>query len=166
MTRVICLLLVLGAPLPAAELVFPGLRAVLSESEWKRAGLDRLDADQIAVIDSALSRYQSTPANAVAAPSPGTLYRQAVPETITRMDRFGFPSFNPDQASATSISAKVVKWRGGHRFVLDNGQVWEGIQPVPRELVGLDVQIRASGRGIYDLTYPGQETAARVLRVE
>ncbi|HTO03720.1 MAG TPA: hypothetical protein VL069_08460 [Opitutus sp.] len=42
-----------------AEDGFPGLKTILSEAEWQRAGLDRLSPDQIGVIDAALIRHHA-----------------------------------------------------------------------------------------------------------
>ena len=50
------LLLVVSA---TAQSSFPGLKSVLTQAEWERAGLDRLTPDQIGVIDAALIRHQN-----------------------------------------------------------------------------------------------------------
>ena len=51
-------LLLAVAPAFAAT-TFPGLKSLLTEAEWKRAGLDRLTADELGVIDAALIRREA-----------------------------------------------------------------------------------------------------------
>lgn len=166
MIRVLCLLLTLGGSLRAAETVFPGLRSILSETEWRRAGLDQLTIDQIGVIDAAFIRYQlANPAPA--RPSPGSTFgTPAANDERSLLERFGLPSFNDEWKSMPPLVAKVTKWRGGNRFVLENGQVWEGAQSIPYELPGKTVQIEARPRGQYALIVEGHNTAIRVIRIE
>src|SRR5688572_31765093 len=42
-----------------AATTFPGLKSLLTAAEWKRAGLDRLTADELGVIDAALIRREA-----------------------------------------------------------------------------------------------------------
>ncbi|MFZ9746994.1 MAG: hypothetical protein ACO3G4_10225 [Opitutaceae bacterium] len=69
--RLFALVLLLAAP-AAAQGTYPGLRQILSEAEWKRAGLDRLTPDQLGVIDAALIRFQLAEARG-ATPTPESL---------------------------------------------------------------------------------------------
>ena len=55
--RSLCLLFA-TAGLLCAQPALPGLRAILTATEWQRAGLDRLSPDEIGVIDAALIRRQ------------------------------------------------------------------------------------------------------------
>src|SRR3954471_21510117 len=55
LSLLVCGLLVTS--IHAAETTFPGLKEVLTDAEWKRAGLDRLTPDQVGVIDAALIRH-------------------------------------------------------------------------------------------------------------
>ncbi len=167
MIRVFCFFVLIGASLPAAETVFPGLRGILSETEWRRAGLDKLSVDQIGVIDAALIRYDLAQPTVAAPPAPASTFgRPAESESGNWLQRFGLPSFNDDWKSVPPMESKVVKWRGGHRFVLENGQVWEGAQSIPYELPGKTVQIEARPRGQYALIVEGHNTAIRVIRIE
>ena len=73
--RLLSLFLLLAGALPATP-AFPGLQSLMTDAEWKRAGLDRLTPDQIGVIDAVLIRYnlQSNRAAEAAAaldPTPG-----------------------------------------------------------------------------------------------
>jgi hypothetical protein len=170
-------LLVLAAILLAgvavrAEEAFPGLKAVLSEAEWKRAGLDRLTPDEIGVIDAALIRRDA----AARAQHQADLARtaQAAPAAAPAAalapgaaDFFGLrASKSIDWRSVPPLRAKVVKWEGGNRFRLDNGQVWEGVEPITYDLPGKQIEIQARPAGNYALVVEGANTTLRVIRLE
>jgi hypothetical protein len=153
---------------------FPGLKAVLSEAEWKRAGLDRLTPDQIGVIDAALIRQQA----GVVARHQGEIaaVRSAAPVASVAstaqaaspgfMQRFGLPLFDDsDWRSMPPLRAKVVKWEGGNRFRLDNGQLWEGHEPITYDLPGKQIEIQARPHGQFALVVDGMNTTLRVMRL-
>lgn len=169
-TSLLAFLFFVSAASLAAQTTFPGLKAVLTEAEWKRAGLDRLTPDEIGVIDAALIRQQAgatarlqgelatartaATAPAAAQPSPGL------------MQRFGLPVFNDnDWRSMPPLRAKVVKWEGGNRFRLDNGQIWEGHDPITYDLPGKEIEIQARPHGQFALTVDGLNTTLRVIRL-
>ncbi|HRE83281.1 MAG TPA: hypothetical protein PLN52_19710, partial [Opitutaceae bacterium] len=118
------------------------------ESEWRRAGLDRLSVDEIGVIEAALIRHQrlTTPTlqievnqarqQSTAAASPITT-ASAADHNRTLLQRFGLPFVDSvDWKSIPPLKAKVVSWEGGNRFKLDNGQIWEGTEPITYALPG------------------------------
>jgi hypothetical protein len=171
-TPLLVLFLVAIACTASAQTSFPGLKAILTEAEWKRAGLDRLSPDQIGVIDAALIRQQAgttarlqtelaqarTAAAAAVTPAP-----QANPGF---MQRFGLPLFDgTDWRSMPPLRAKVTKWEGGNRFILDNGQVWEGSEPITYELIGKEIEIQARPHGQFALIVDGINTTLRVMRL-
>lgn len=170
-TSLLVLLLALGATAASAqETTFPGLKAVLSEAEWKRAGLDRLTPDEIGVIDAALIRHQAgatarlqtelAKARTVAATTPAPAANPGL------MARFGLPLFDEgDWRTMPPLRAKVVKWEGGNRFRLDNGQVWEGHDTITYELPGRDIEIHARPHGQFALVVDGMNTTLRVMRL-
>lgn len=170
----------LAAPCLAQE-IFPGLKAILSAEEWKRAGLDRLTPDQIGVIDAALIRQQArvideskavaaaeqrqVASNAAAAAAPDP-YAGNEHRPRGWLERFGLPVFgDEDWRNLPPLKAKVVAWAGGNRFRLENGQLWEGFEPIPYELVGREIQIHARPGGQYSLSVEGNNTTVRVLRL-
>jgi hypothetical protein len=166
-TPLLVLLLVLSATVASAQSTFPGLKSVLSDAEWKRAGLDRLSPDQIGVIDAALIRHQAgataqlqtelTKARTVAA-------APAVNPSL--MQRFGLPLFDDgDWRTMPPLRAKFAKWEGGNRFRLDNGQVWEGHEPITYDLAGKDLEIHARPHGQFALVVDGVNTTIRVMRL-
>lgn len=165
----VAVLLVAAGP-AAAQAAFPGLKAVLSEAEWKRAGLNQLTPDQIGVIDAALirhhtalsARHQSEVAQA-AASAPA-----ARPNTNPGLlERFGFPVFDEsDWRTLPPLRAKVAKWQGRNRFVLDNGQVWEGYEPITYEILGQEIEIHARPHGQFTLVVDGVNTTIRLMRLK
>jgi hypothetical protein len=176
--------LLLGATATHAQTIFPGLKAILTDTEWRRAGLDRLTPDEIGVIDAALIRQQAGPTahpqtepatarETVVTPTP-TAHETVVPAaaatTVERkpgfFQRFGLPTFDvAEWRSAQPLKAKVVKWESANRFKLDNGQVWEGLDPITYELVGKDIEIQARPHGQFALVIEGNNTLLRVTRL-
>jgi len=159
------------APAFAAS-TFPGLKSVLTEAEWKRAGLDRLTPDELGVIDAALIRrevgiatqHQKEIASAQqAAPAPNVVPGQPTP---TAAARFGLPANNDtDWRAQPPLQARVVKWETPSRFVLDNGQAWESNEPIVYELVGRDISIHARPNDRFSLTVGDVDTTIRIRRV-
>ena len=153
-TSLFTLLLCLSAGFAAAQTTFPGLKAILSDAEWKRAGLDRLTPDEIGVIDAALIRQQAGATATTPQLNPGM------------MQRFGLPLFDEgDWRTKPPLKARFVKWEGGNRFHLDNGQVWEGFDPITYDLAGKDLEIQARPHGQFALVIDGVSTTLRVMRL-
>ena len=151
----------------SAQGTFPGLKEVLSESEWKRSGLDRLSPDQIGVIDAALIRHHGGVVKQITATAAATASADPVPEQKRGLlQRFGLPSFyEADWRELPPLQATVTEWVSSNRFKLDNGQVWEGFDPITYELVGKKVEIHARPRGQFALIVDGQSTTLRVMRL-
>jgi len=163
---VLFLLLATGA---VAEDTFPGLKSILTPDEWKRARLDRLTPDELGVIDAALIRYEIRE-DATRQVELGAMRETVAQATAEKkrgwLERFGLPVFNDsDWREMPPLKAKVVAWEGGNRFRLDNGQVWEGHQPITYELVGKEIEIQARPSGQYALIVEGANTTIRVLRL-
>lgn len=161
-----------GASLIAAESTFPGLRAILTPAEWERAGLDRLTLDEVGVIDAALirqhvgttGRLQAELVTARAAAAAVTT--ATVEQTKGMLQHFGLPQFDDAEwRSLPPLQAKVVKWESANRFKLDNGQVWEGFEPITYELVGKSIEIQARPHGQFTLIVDGVNTTLRVMRL-
>jgi hypothetical protein len=176
--RLALLLSVLLAPralVGAAD--FPGVKTVLSAAEWQRAGLDRLTPDQLGVLDAALIRYlagrdaqlaRAAASTVPAAPSP--IDQLSDPNAPKRglWDRFGLPNMfgDVDWRKMPPLRARVTEWAGGNRFRLDNGQVWEGSEPITYELPGREIEIQARPFGQFALIVNGQDTKLRVIRLK
>lgn len=167
----LCLLAIPALAQPS----FPGLQALLSEAEWKRAGLDRLTPDQIGVIDAALIRFtrQAAPAPAAsttpppAAPAPGETPAQNAIARARFWEKFGLGKAGTgDWRDLPPMTARVTGWQGANRFSLDTGQIWEGLEAIPFELIGQEVTIEARPMGAFALRLSGGSMAVRVHRVK
>lgn len=159
-------LLFFSANLACAQNTFPGLKAILTVAEWKRAGLDRLSPDEIGVIDAALIRQQSG-ATAHLQQELATVRTAVASKTSPALiQKFGLPLFDDgDWRTMPPLRAKVEKWEGGNRFKLDNGQIWEGFEPITYELVGKEIEIQARPHGQFALGVDGVNTTLRVMRL-
>ncbi len=166
-TSIIALLFSLSAAVAAAQTTFPGLKAILSAAEWKRAGLDRLSPDEIGVIDAALIRQQAgTTAQLQTELAKARSVAATPAASPSLMSRFGLPLFDEGEwRTMPPLRAKVVKWEGGNRFRLDNGQVWEGHEAITYDLPGKDIEIQARPHGQYALVVDGVNTTLRVMRL-
>jgi hypothetical protein len=158
----------------AAQSTFPGLQRILSAEEWKRAGLDALTPDQIGVIDAALIRHQAagqrrTPAIALAPPSAeppaGLTPAEAAVVRSRHWEKFGLGKIAGDWRSAPPMKAKVTSWQGANRFSLDTGQVWEGVEPIPYEILGQEITIEARPMQAFVLKLGADSMTVRVRRV-
>ena len=158
--------LLFSASLACAQTPFPGLKAILTVAEWKRAGLDRLTPDEIGVIDAALIRQQAGATARLQQELATVRTAVATNTNPTLIQRFGLPLFDDgDWRTMPPLRAKVLKWESGNRFKLDNGQVWEGYEPITYELVGKEIEIQARPHGQFALVVDGVNTTLRVMRL-
>ena len=157
-----------------AQSHFPGLKSVLTDAEWKRAGLDRLTPDQVGVIDAALILHygqmiKTTEAEALRAsppePPPGATTAEKAAARSRFWERFGLGKSTADWRKQPPMLAKCTGWQGANRFVLDTGQVWEGDEPIPFDLPGRDVIIEARPMGAFALKLDDNSVVVRVHRV-
>lgn len=172
-TLLLTLALLAAVSAARADDLFPGLKTVLSDAEWKRAGLDRLTPDQLGVVDAALIRYQAALTARLRAAAPASSSHPAAAAGVPAvrdakpglLERFGLPTLTSDWRSLPPLKATVQKWESANRFVLDNGQVWEGLEPITYELVGREVEIQARPNNQFALLVDGANTTLRVYRV-
>lgn len=154
----------------------PGLKSILNDAEWQRAGLDRLTPDEVGVIDAALIRYLSKLHAEEIRPVPPSSKGEASafdkisdPKTPPRnvWERFGVPNLleETDWRKQPPLRAKVSAWVGGNRFRLENGQVWEGSEPIPYDLPGTEIEIQARPLGQFALFIEGKDTRLRIIRL-
>ena len=158
-----------------AQTDFPGLQKLMSETEWKRAGLDKLTPDQIGVIDAALIRYyvgeiRAAQANTAGvtppAVQPGASPVEAAVARARFWDKFGLGKLTSgDWRKEPPMTAKVTSWLGANRFSLDTGQVWEGAESIPYEILGKDITIYARPMGSFVLKLTEDSLEVRVRRV-
>lgn len=166
--------LLLSLPAAFAQSSFAGLQRILTAEEWKRAGLDTLTPDQIGVIDAALIRHlaaeqkrtlalvQAPPS---AEPPAGTTPAEIAALRSRHWEKFGLEKIAGDWRSAPPMQAKVTTWLGSNRFSLDTGQVWEGVEPIPYDLLGQEVTIEARPMNGFALKLGADSLPVRVRRV-
>jgi len=151
---------------------FPGLKVIMTADDYARAGLERLTSDQIGVIDAALIRHfkasvmvaaERKAAEQVVA---ATTAAVATERKSSGLQRFGLPSFSGDWKNEPTLKARATGWVGGNSFTLENGQVWEGLEPITVELVGREVEIQPRPAGAFALSVEGKNTTLRVHRVK
>ena len=143
----------------SAQSHFPGLRAIMSPEEFDHVGLDLLKPQDIAKIDAAISRHYA--ANAAAGSSQRNLDRQQ-----RYVERFGLPEFVLEEwRDMPPLRSRCVEMTGGNSFRLENGQVWQGAEPIPYKLPNHDVEISARPGGHFDLFVDGANTTIRVRRI-
>ena len=156
---------------------FPGLKVVMTAEDYARAGLDKLSPDQLGVIDAALIRHfkaavsvaaQRLAATDTSSPAAAATTAEAVAVDRKRgvLERFGIPTLNNDWRSAPVLKARATGWVGGNSFALDNGQVWEGTEPIPFEIAGRDIEIQPRPAGAFALSIEGKNTTVRIRRVK
>jgi hypothetical protein len=159
----------------AGEPEFPGLKAIMSEADWKRAKLDRLDAEDVRLINEAFAQYLKTGTSQPSAPVAASAavsvpVSEATPPPAKKSslwERFGLgKAAEQKPVEPVVMHATATAWHGANGFVLDNGQVWQGIDPIRDELVGHDVGIRAGKLGSFLLLVDGEETNVRVHRLK
>lgn len=166
--------LLLPPPDASAQSSFPGLQKILTAAEWKRAGLDALTPDQIGVIDAALIRHHSAEqkrtlalvqAPLSAEPPAGATPAEAAVLRSRYWEKFGLEKISGDWRSIPPMKAKVTSWLGSNRFSLDTGQVWEGVETIPYDLLGQEVTIEARPMNGFALKLGENSMAVRVRRV-
>ncbi len=149
--------------LPAlrAQNTFPGLKAIMTEAEWKRARLDRLTPDELGVIDAALIRHYRKSLESVT-----PAIAEQVEEQKRVAARFGFDRIEGNWQAQPPLVAKVVGWQSPSRFLLDNGQVWEGIERIPYDLPNKEIIIEARPNDSFALKVGEKGATIRVRRVK
>jgi hypothetical protein len=163
------LVFVLTGAVASAENLFPGIKGIMSPEEQRNSGIANLTTDQLALIDLAILRHYAgamkTQINHEAAQMAQKMRED---DKASFLARFGLPdiSFSQDWRDLPGVQAKVLGWVGGNSFRLDNGQVWQGVEPISVELVNRQVEISPRPGGHFNLSVEGKNTTIRVIRVK
>jgi hypothetical protein len=104
--RATALSLALACPIAPAEESFPGIRQLMSEEEFRAAGLGRLDAAELKALNGWLIRYTAGEAGSLRATNEAVREAERAYEVNAR------------------LSADFDGWEGDTLFRLDNGQIW------------------------------------------
>lgn len=155
-----------------ADTPFPGIQTIMTPAEYARAGLDRLTPDQIGVIDAAIIRHYARTVDTAVAQQTAQVVQQATQQATAAehkrgvLDRFGLPTLSQEWRDQPALKAHCTGWVGGNSFKLDNGQVWEGTEPIPVEIANRDIEIQPRPGGSFSLIVEGKNTTIRVRRVK
>lgn len=123
------ILVIAGLSVAHATCDFPPLQEQMSEQAFKQAGLDKLDANELASLNAWISRQADetcaeATADVAAAPASSA---PSAPEP--EEDRRGFErDFSDIQPIETRIVGEFKGWDGQTRFTLENGQVWKQVR--------------------------------------
>jgi hypothetical protein len=152
-----------------AETSFPGVENIMSLEEFHKTGLDQLTHEQITALNNAITKhYVGAVETQVTQKTDSMRKTIAEEERRTILQRFGLPdiSFSQEWKEEPGLDATVTNWVGGNSFKLDNGQVWEGMEPIPYELVNRKITIAPRPNGQFALEIEGKNTTVRIRRVK
>ncbi|KAF1708720.1 hypothetical protein [Pseudoxanthomonas sacheonensis] len=135
----------------------------MSADEFKAAGLDKLSAQELAALNAWLQRkvVQETAKATESAKEEGR-------KEVVEKNR-GFFDFGSKEAIESSIVGNFDGFAKGRQYTLENGQVWEQIEPA--SLAGVrktnpKVKIKPGIMNNWFLQIEGYNTAAKVRRIK
>jgi len=153
-----------------ADTGFPGVTSIMSLKEFHAAGLDKLSPEQLKSLDSAILRHFEGAVQTAAKQEADKLASEsyALEEERSLLQRFGLPSISlsQDWRNKTALTGRVTRWIGGNSFQLENGQIWEGGEPIVYELVDRVIEISPRPNGQFALVVDGKNTTIRIHRVK
>lgn len=147
---------------------FPGIQQIMNVDEWNNSGLNKLNAEQIKLINSAISRNQVIQTERKEAEIKNKeLDKKPEKSHISNIfSNFGLSAaVKSDWKSAPALKAKVIAWVTANQFLLDNMQIWEGSESIPYELVDKYIEIQQRPLGDLVLIIEGYNTTIRVSRI-
>jgi len=152
----------------------PGLRAQqvpsqgnveqqMSAEEFRAAGLDKLDAGELAALNAWLQRKVGEETARVV-----EVAKEEGRQEVVRKNR-GFLDFGSSEAIESTIVGEFRGFAKGRRYTLANGHVWEQVEPA--SLAGVrrtdpKVSIKPGLVGTWYLRIDGFNTAAKVRRID
>jgi hypothetical protein len=135
----------------------------MSADEFKAAGLDKLSAQELAALNAWLQRkvLQETAKVAETAKEEGR-------KEVVEKNR-GFFDFGSAEAIESSIVGEFSGFANGRKYTLENGQVWEQIEPA--SLAGVrktnpKVRIKPGILNSWFMKIDGYNTTTKVRRIK
>lgn len=188
------LALALAAGTGAAQEAATPLRQQMDAEQFRAAGLDKLSAAELAVLEAWLQqRIAGTRAPAPAAAAPAAPIASAAPavpapaatvdaaelERIreqareegrreVREDNRGFFDFGSSEPITSTLVGEFRGFAKGRQYTLANGQVWEQVEPARLDGVRRQdpaVTIKPGLLNVWFLRIDGYNTPAKVRRV-
>ena len=149
-----------AAPAQGAQATQPAIQQQMTPEEFKAAGLDKLNADELAHLNAWLGRTIDTQTAKAAADA-----KQQV-EHETR----GFFNFGSEEPVVAHLNGEFRSFGKGKIYTLDNGQVWQQVDDaelVVRPLTNPEVNIKPAlvGNSWY-MAVGGYHTRAQVRRIK
>ena len=169
MSRLFLSLVLLTAPLAAFaqdasnDARFADLRASMTAEEFKAAGLDKLSARELATLNAWLQQKVNTE-TAVAVEKARDEGRKEVVEKNR-----GFFDFGSAEPIESVIVGEFTGFGKGKKYTLQNGQVWEQIEPASLSGVrktDVSVKIKPGVLGNWFMKIDGYNTQAKVRRIK
>jgi hypothetical protein len=135
----------------------------MSADEFKSAGLDKLSAQELAALNAWLQRkvVQETAKVTESAKEEGR-------KEVVEKNR-GFFSFGSNEPIESSIVGEFNGYAKGRQYTLENGQVWEQIEPATLDGVrktNPKVKIKPGIMNNWFLKIEGYNTTAKVRRIK
>ncbi|NED61774.1 hypothetical protein G3I15_12675 [Streptomyces sp. SID10244] len=161
------LLLSLSAPALAQRVVEGDLQQQMSPAEFKAAGLDKLNAQELATLNRWLQgKVEAATTQAVAAVRE-TAREEGRQEVIVK--NRGFFDFGSSEPITGVLQGEFRGFGKGRVYVLDNGQEWE--QTDASTLAGVRkqspaVSIKPGVMGVWYLKVDGVNTQPKVRRTK
>lgn len=163
MPRLACLLVLAFAAFAAhAQEAYRPLEQRLSAEQMRATGLDRLSAEQLALLNRLLREEQSVQAQAVRAEARAEAEQERSRGGVFKRDR---------EPIVSKIQGTFQGWSAGTRFTLANGQTWRVIDtpeyyvPKSKAVDGPAVAITPGLLGGWYLQVEGQGPRAKVQEV-
>lgn len=177
-------------PFAYAEDSFPGLQTIMTAEEFRQSGLYRLSPAQLKAVNDAIVRHYTGTVETAAQQQAEQIAEKIVEQKVEQiaqqkaeqiaqekiaehekkslLQRFGVPDFglNQDWKDEPSLFGRVTGWVGGNSFRMENGQVWEGLEPIPFELVNREIEIAPRPNGMFVLIVDGRNTTIRIRRIK
>ena len=140
----------LSLPAQGAEERFPGIEKLMTDAEFREAGLDSLSPEQVDSLNRWLIRYTAGEAEVL----------QQTNEAVREAER--------DIKVTARITGDFDGWNGKTVFRLDNGQVWK--QRLDgryryRGPANPEVRIDKNWLGFYKMTLIDEDRSIGVTRV-
>lgn len=159
---IVALLIVLSSTCALAQ-DFSSLEERMSASEFRAAGLGKLSPEELTALNQWL-RERAATATVAAGTS---AYIGVQPDSNDQRGLRAAPSADGDIVSR--IPGQFKGWSGRTQFVLENGQVWEGLADsgsLSVNLVDPEVRIKKGLFGTWYLSVEGYNTTAKVRRIK
>ena len=135
----------------------------MTAEQFKAAGLDKLSAKELAALNAWLQQKVTTE-TAVAVEKA----REEGRKEVVEKNR-GFFDFGITDPIESSVVGEFKGFGKGRQYILQNGQVWEQIEPASLEGVRKtdpQVRIKPGMLGVWYMQIKGYNTTAKVRRIK